>query len=110
MVLRKPSRPSQTIFDFARLSRPEQIELLRTCGILLDTDFENDKFIHLYFLNGYFVEVTISPSNNGETAIIPFRQGYRMRTYIRQQFNKDLTADHARTGSGGADFTSPCMN
>jgi hypothetical protein len=76
--------PAVTFIEFARLDACSQRELLKDYGILLDIDFHKDVFIHLYFLNGFFIEMSISPENEEEVQIVPFRQGYRLQSYFKQ--------------------------
>lgn len=73
---RQKAQPS-TIFEFARLSLAEKQELINSSAVWIDTDFENDRFIHLYFLNGFFVEVACDPLTGAKTEMIPFRRGFR---------------------------------
>lgn len=72
-----------SFYHFARMKSDEQQELLNSSGILVDTDFLSDRFIHLYFLNGFFVEVTVCPETD-KIDIVPFKQGYRMESYFKR--------------------------
>jgi hypothetical protein len=67
--------------EFARMTPLYQARLLAGSGELLDVDFDNDRFIHLYFLDGFFVEVTYSPESGVLPEVIPFRNGYRLSSY-----------------------------
>jgi hypothetical protein len=77
-------RSGAGFLGFARMEQEAQLSILRSDGILVDIDFCRDRFIHLYFLNGFFVEVTVSPEGNA-TEVIPFRQGYRMKSYFKKE-------------------------
>lgn len=69
---------------YSFLKRPvsQQTELLRTEGILLDTDIEKDYLINLYYIKGFFVEETFSISQKRVIENIPFKQGYRFQNYF----------------------------
>jgi hypothetical protein len=110
LVLNNLQRPG-SVYDFARLSAERQMESLRISGVLLDTDFENDKFIHLYFLNGFFVEVTVFPEKDSTHEIIPFRQGYRVGSYFFEK--KVLVPKKQNVFEGNAKMVCalvPCLN
>ena len=79
----KQSHKKTGIIEFARMTPLYQVRLLALKGELLDVDFENDRFIHLYHIDGFFAEVIISPESGILPQVIPFRNGYRLSSYRR---------------------------
>jgi hypothetical protein len=69
-----------TIYDYAKLSAEEKEELLKNQALFVDQYNEGDVLIQIYFLNGFFVEVTIK--NGKVTDNIPYQRGYKMTTDI----------------------------
>lgn len=59
----------------------EKVAELMNNGVLIDNDNEKDEAINLYYINGFFVEETISKRHGMVTDIIPFKQGYRLKDY-----------------------------
>ena len=77
---RKIKNPS--ILEFIKLSVEEQVCSLRKAACLLDTDKSLPLEFNLYYLNGYFVEELIDRSKEQIIEIIPFKQGYRLHSYM----------------------------
>ena len=65
-----------TITDFARLEKREKIGILLSQALLVDSYKENEDRITVYFLNGFFVELTVNQHMVSD--IIPFKRGYRL--------------------------------
>lgn len=73
-----------TIYNFAKSNKKEQENMIQTNGILLESWSENGNLTNLYYLNGFFVEVTLDPSQNEPAEITPFKRGYNMKNYSVQ--------------------------
>jgi hypothetical protein len=71
-----------SFLGFSRLKFEEQAKLLREKGIKIDEDKEMDKLTRLYFINGFFVEETVTCPDNLTTEILPFRRGYKLDKYL----------------------------
>jgi hypothetical protein len=76
-----PPLKLHTFYSFVKMKDVQKDTVLRSKGILLDKDTENGKTINLYFLDGFFVEEIIS--GNEKREIIPFKQGYRIESYLQ---------------------------
>ncbi|MGZ3884626.1 MAG: hypothetical protein ACXVPD_10525 [Bacteroidia bacterium] len=75
-----------TIYKFAKCTKTEQEELIQSKGLFLDSWNENENCITLYYLNGFFVEVTLSLFHNDPIEITPFKRWYNIHNY-RHQFS-----------------------
>lgn len=71
----------QAFYEFARMNSSEKALVLKKSGLLLDKDQEKGQSVNLYFLNGFFVEETISRKEN-KVDIIPYKHGYRLESYV----------------------------
>lgn len=80
-----PILNSQAFYDFAKLSKIRQIELLRGYGTFLDQDADEDTVTRLYFLHGFFVEEIVSEKNNEVMELIPYKQGYKLDNYLNER-------------------------
>ena len=69
-----------TIYDYAKLSEGEKEELLKNQALFVEQYTDGDVLIQIYFLNGFFVEVTIKKGK--VTDNIPYKRGYKI--------NKDI--------------------
>lgn len=78
-----PLQPTnlQSFFSFARMNNTEKKSMLNSSGLLLDVDLEKEQSVKLYFLDGFFVEETISHPENKVLDIIPYKHGYRLQTF-----------------------------
>ena len=65
-----------TIYDYAKLSEGKKEELLKNQALLVDQYNEEDVLLQIYFLNGFFVEVTIKDGK--VTDNIPYQRGYKI--------------------------------
>lgn len=68
--------------EFVKLNTPEKHNLLFNNGLLVDNDNEKDYVLNLYFINGFFVEVLISKTENKVTDIVPYKHGYSVKRYL----------------------------
>ncbi|MCW3075942.1 MAG: hypothetical protein JWO32_551 [Bacteroidetes bacterium] len=73
------------LYNFIKLNKSDQLNVLRDKGVRLDRDIENDKIISLYFINGFFVEETLSLADGMVVEILPFKQGYKISSYIGKE-------------------------
>jgi hypothetical protein len=64
-----------TIYQYAKLSDREKENILRNEAIYLEFYGEEDTLIYVYFLNGFFIEVTMKNGKILEN--IPYKRGYR---------------------------------
>lgn len=72
----------KSFFDFIKLNKTEQGKLLIERGIFLDMDNEKDTITRLYFLDGFFVEEIICKNNSEVVELIPFKQGYKIESFL----------------------------
>jgi len=72
-----------TIYDYAKLSEETKELLLKTSALLFDQYEEDRDFIYVYFLDSFFVEVTI----RDEQVIfnLPYKRGY---SFNKSQLNE----------------------
>ena len=70
-------------YGFVKSSKDEKIRQLLNKGILMDTDIEKDTKISLYYLEGFFVELSTSVKSKQITDIVPFKRGYRVQNYLQ---------------------------
>ncbi len=66
----------KTIYDFIKLNEKEKEELLKTTALFVEQYTDEHKNIQVYFLNDFFVEVTIE--NQKVTDMIPYQRGYKI--------------------------------
>ena len=69
-----------TIYDYAKLSEGEKEELLKNQALFVDQYNDGDVLIQIYFLNGFFIEVTIR--NGKVTDNIPYQRGYKINKSV----------------------------
>lgn len=77
-----PQLNLQSFYDFAKMSKEDQCSLILKNGMFLDADIEKDSLVKLYFLNGFFVEEVVSLHEDKVIDIIPYKQGYRLESYL----------------------------
>jgi hypothetical protein len=75
-----------TIYDYAKLSAEEKEELLKNQALFIDQYNEDEVLIQIYFLNGFFVEVSIK--NGKVTDNIPYQRGYTMNNDVLKHRQK----------------------
>jgi hypothetical protein len=65
------------------MNNSQKASVLKNSGVLLDKDLAKESSVNLYYLNGFFVEETITRKHNTNTIvdIIPYKHGYRLETY-----------------------------
>jgi hypothetical protein len=64
-----------TIYDYIKLSEREKEMILRSDALYLEFYAQEETLVYVYFLNGFFVEVTMK---NGEIVDnIPYKRGYK---------------------------------
>ena len=62
-----------TIYDYAKLSNSEKMNLIKGTALFID-QYNSDHITYVYFLNGFFVEVTEKAGQIVD--IIPYKRGY----------------------------------
>ncbi len=62
-----------TIYDYAKLSTTEKMKLIKGTALFID-QYNADCIVYVYFLNGFFIEVTEKDGKIAE--IIPYKRGY----------------------------------
>ncbi len=77
-----PQLDLQSFYEFVKLDRSQQCEILGKKATFLDLDSDKLTFTKLYFLNGFFVEEVVCRKNNTVVDVIPFKQGYKIESYI----------------------------
>jgi vesicle coat complex subunit len=75
----------KSMVDFVRLNKVQQITLLTEEAILLDLDTEKSTITRLYFYKGFFIEEVFSRDLNEIVDIIPYKQGFRIKNYLKEQ-------------------------
>lgn len=65
----------KTIFDYAKLSAAEKNEWLNNDAILIENYRDKENIIMVYYLNGFFVELTMKHGIIIDN--IPYKRGYR---------------------------------
>lgn len=69
------------ITDFAKLSLTEQCRAIKEMGIFLESYMDDISFVKVYYLSGFFVEVTVGEPELGHIEITPYRTGYKTEHY-----------------------------
>jgi len=64
-----------TIYDYIKLSEKDKENVLKNEALYLEFYAEEDALVYVYFLNGFFVEVTMK--NGIITDNIPYKRGYK---------------------------------
>jgi hypothetical protein len=83
------------LLEYLRSKPEEKNNILNKEGIILDTEIENGLAVILYFVNYFFVEVTIDIENDRIVDLIPYKRGFRLpRGYENGMKNKERTNDH----------------
>ena len=62
----QPQINLQSFYDFAKLDKSQQCELLDSEAVFLDLDSDKSTFTKLYFLSGFFIEEIVCRKNNGK--------------------------------------------
>ena len=70
-----------TIYDYAKLSAEEKEELLKTQALFVDQYNDDEVLIQIYFLNDFFIEVTIKDGK--VTDNIPYQRGYKTTDILK---------------------------
>ena len=78
----QPQINLQSFYDFAKLNKSQQCEVLDNEAVFLDLDSDKATFTKLYFLNVFFIEEIVCRKNNSIIDIIPFKQGYKIESYL----------------------------
>lgn len=74
---------AQSFQSFVKFSPERQSEILKTTGLLLDTDFEHDSIVNLYFLSGFFVEEIVDKTTRELKFVLPFKHGFKIQNYVK---------------------------
>lgn len=82
---------SESFNSFVKYAPKTQSDILKKTGLLLDTDFEKDTIVNLYFLSGFFVEEIIDKNTRELQFVLPFKQGFKIRNYVKYRsfFSKE---------------------
>jgi hypothetical protein len=73
-----------TIHQFAKLAKTKKEELIQKQAVFLESFTENENLVNLYYLDGFFIEITLSPLQNDPIDIIPYKRGYNIKNYRKQ--------------------------
>lgn len=71
-----------TIYDYAKLSNSEKINLIKGTALFID-QYSSDCTVYVYFLNGFFIEVTEKAGKIVD--IIPYKRGYKQNNKVGQK-------------------------
>lgn len=82
-----------TIYDYARLTENEKEILLQEQALFLEQYKEDENEIQVYFLNGFFVEVTLK--NEKVIYNLPYRRGHKINKRILHEAQKRNAFDLA---------------
>lgn len=80
-----PKINSKTLTDFIKKDFTSQSLILKENALMLDQYTEKDKTVNLYFLEGFFVEETVSGKENKVIDILPFKQGYKIEKLLEKK-------------------------
>ena len=64
-----------TIYEYARLSEKEKGEVVKTQALFLEHYNNEGTIIYVYFLNGYFIEVTTKEGKTIDN--LPYKRGHK---------------------------------
>lgn len=64
------------IYEYAKLSKGEKEQLLNNDALFLEQYNDSESTIHVYYLNGFFVEVTVKEGKIIDN--IPYKSGYKL--------------------------------
>ena len=68
---------------FVKMNTVERSQILAERATWLDEDYEEEKIINLYFMDGFFVEETYSSKEKEITDIIPYKRGYKIERFLQ---------------------------
>jgi len=71
-----------TIYDFARLSQAEKEEMLQNKAILIENYKDGVRIVTVYYIPGFFVEVTTCSLQQKLIDIVPYKRGYKLEKNI----------------------------
>ncbi len=91
----KPELNLQDFYSFAKGNQEQQVHELLTSGVHIETMFENDTRTLLFFLRGFFVELSISIESGKVIEVIPLKQGYKFEHYFKVKGQNDVHAYRA---------------
>ena len=82
---------AQSFHSFIKFNPERQAEILRANGLLLDTEFERDSIVNLYFISGFFVEEILDKNTRELQFVLPFRHGFKIQNYVKYRsfFSKE---------------------
>lgn len=67
--------------QFIKLTPGSQENVLKSKGMVLDSDVEKEKRTILFYLQGFFVEEIRSVFDNSLIEIIPYKHGFKLQNY-----------------------------
>ena len=70
------------LYEYLLLNRDEKAQYLWENGELIANLKEGEQGFNLYSLNGYYVEVTLSNTDNKIIDIMPFKKGVRLEKHL----------------------------
>jgi hypothetical protein len=83
-----------TIYDYARASTEEKKLLIGEEAVLIEKFQDRENTIYVYYLTGFFVEVTMN--NNVIVENIPYKRGYKFdKKKIHSLWKKNALYDLA---------------
>ena len=74
-----------SIIEFVKLNKMQKITRLTQEAVLLDLDTEKETITRLYFYKGFFVEEVFCRNLNEIVDIIPYKQGFRIKDYLKSE-------------------------
>lgn len=87
-----PITAMKTVFEYAKLNKEEKHELLIKEAFFLEHYYDNGNTIYVYYLNGYFIELT---TKNGVILYnLPFKRGYKLSPRMELINKKRLAMDN----------------
>jgi hypothetical protein len=78
------------ISEFTMLDIDDRVNLVWDEGKFIDKFVDTEHLIHLYFLDNFYVEVTVSKSNQEIKEIFAFKKSIRLEKYLNKISLKNL--------------------
>jgi hypothetical protein len=83
----QPDLNLQLFYAFVKSGPISQHQALLNKGVLLDSDNEGAHLVNLYYLDGFFVEETICNRHNSVVNILPYKRGYKLKSFLEPKIN-----------------------
>lgn len=78
------------ISEFAMMELDDRINLVWNKGVFIDNFSDTEHIVSLYFLENFYVEVSVSKSNQEIKEICAFKKSIRIEKYLNKVSLKNL--------------------